>query len=316
MIRKFKPAYWLYNFFKKDDLAYNIPLYKKYGINKKYYDSISSADFVNINSPVNKYDEVNSRDVIDSEPAYQLVAPKYREAVKSWSDNGFVVLENFFSAERVDAVNKEVEELISNNRVKFRYGGKKIMFAFHISKVIAQMGDDEELKRILNLVMGKEMDLFQSINFIKGSEQRTHSDSIHMSTFPYGNLAAIWIALEDITIDNGPLHYYPGSHKLPYLMNDGFGNQGSALFLGEKMYEDYEDKVDEIVQEAGLKKEVLLAKKGDVFIWHANLLHGGNKMNDPDLTRKSVVFHYYAQDAICYHELTQRPSLKPKYRKI
>ena len=50
-------------------------------------------------------------------------------------------------------------------------------------------------------------------------------------------------------------------------------------------------------------------QKGDVLVWHANLIHGGEPQTNPESTRKSMVFHYYAQDAICYHEITQRPSL-------
>ena len=34
-----------------------------------------------------------------------------------------------------------------------------------------------------------------------------------------------------------------------------------------------------------------------------------NKHFDKNKTRKSVVFHYYAENRICYHEITQRPAL-------
>jgi ectoine hydroxylase-related dioxygenase (phytanoyl-CoA dioxygenase family) len=76
-------------------------------------------------------------------------------------------------------------------------------------------------------LLGHETTLFQSINFLTGSEQRTHSDSIHMSTFPLGGMAAAWVALEDITPGNRPLHYYPGSHKLPYYLNADYQNEGN-----------------------------------------------------------------------------------------
>ena len=52
-----------------------------------------------------------------------------------------------------------------------------------------------------------------------------------------------------------------------------------------------------------------MAKKGDVFIWHANLIHGGSPIKDHSLTRKSMVIHYYAKDVIKYHEITERPSI-------
>ncbi|MEM8524359.1 MAG: phytanoyl-CoA dioxygenase family protein [Bacteroidota bacterium] len=181
------------------------------------------------------------------------------------------------------------------------------MFAIHQSELLLEAGTNEHILSILNLLMGKEVELFQSINFLTASQQRTHSDSIHMTTFPYGNLIAIWIALEDITAED-PLHYYPGSHTLPYVMNNDFGNEGSTLLLGDRAYADYEDKIEEAVQQNQPRKETFLAKKGDLLIWYANLLHGGEPLFDKSKTRKSMVFHYYAKDAICFHEITQRPS--------
>jgi len=310
MLKRFKPAYWAYNFFKKSELKHNLPLYKKYGIKKSYFDSISSEDFKGFESPLNKYDELNSAEHMPNDEAFKKMKPEFQEALKKWSDDGYVILDRFYSAEKVAQINAEIEGLITNKEVKFKYNGKKIMYSFHLSKLIHEAGVHPDLMNVLSLLMGKKVDLFSSINFIKGSEQRTHSDSIHMSTFPVGNLIAVWIALEDISEDQGPLHFYPGSHKLPYLMNSDFDNIGSTLFLGPKSNADYEDRIEKLIQTEQLKKKSFLAKKGDILIWHANLLHGGNGMNDKALTRKSMVFHYYSNDAICYHEVSQRPSFK------
>jgi ectoine hydroxylase-related dioxygenase (phytanoyl-CoA dioxygenase family) len=65
----------------------------------------------------------------------------------------------------------------------------------------------------------------------------------------------------------------------------------------------------EIIAKNGLQPKVFLPKKGDVFIWHANLVHGGTPVRNTALTRKSMVIHYYAKDVIKYHEITERPSL-------
>lgn len=184
------------------------------------------------------------------------------------------------------------------------------MFAIHQSELLRNIGMDDKLNGILSMLLGKPIDLFQSINFISASEQRTHSDSIHMSTFPAGNMIAVWIALEDMTMDNGLLHYYPGSHRLPYLMNVDYDNIGSKMMLGKKTYSDYEDAVESLINEKELEKQRFTAKAGDLLIWHANLLHGGEKVLNPNTTRKSMVFHFYAKDVICYHEITQRPTFR------
>ena len=308
-LRNYKVAYQIYNFFKKDQLVHNLPLYKKYGLKKKYFSSISSEDFKDIHGEVNKFDRLDSKIEMPKDPAFQQLEPKIQNALLNWSRDGYAILESFLSSEQVDQINKEVDTMIDKKEANWRYRNK-IMFAINRSKLLKGIAHHPIIISTLELLLSRKVSVFQSINFLTGSQQRTHSDSIHMTTFPYGNLIAIWIALEDITPDCGPLHYYPGSHNLPYIMNADFGNVGTALKLGNKTYEAYEDKIEEIVSREKLEKKVFLAKKGDILIWHPNLLHGGDAVTNPDSSRKSMVLHYYADDCICFHEVTQRPTLK------
>ena len=67
--------------------------------------------------------------------------------------------------------------------------------------------------------------------------------------------------------------------------------------------------LEELIAKKNFEKKIFLAKKGDAFIWHANLVHGGSPVIDASLTRKSMVIHYYAKDVIKYHEISERPSL-------
>lgn len=310
MFRKFKPTYWLYNAFKKSELEHNVALYKKYGLKKSYFSSVSAADFDGLPLHQNIYDQGDSADLMPTKKRFQQWSPEIQQALLPWSKDGYVILRNFVKNETVDTINQDIDKLLKNKTVQFQYNDRKIMFALHHSKAINDLANDGPLKEVLDFLLDKPVEVFQSINFFKGSEQRTHSDSIHMTTYPLGNMIAAWIALEDVGIDQGPLHYYPASHKLPYFLNRDFDNQGNALYLGKKSYTDYEDAIENLIEKNTFKRETLIAKKGDVLIWHANLLHGGNPMNNPELTRKSMVFHYYAKDVICYHELTQRPSFK------
>lgn len=309
MIKRLKLTYQLYNFFQRKRLLHNKAIYKKYGIRKKYYSSVSSADLPE-NGPADpSLDETAFNAALQADPFYPKLSPGNQQALLNWSKNGFVVLDKYFDEAMVDKINKEVEDLITSKKVSFRYGGNKIMFAIHVSPLLKSIGDDPTLNNILRMLMQRDAVLFQSINFIKGSQQKTHSDSIHMSSYPLGNLIAIWIALEDTDESNGALHYYNGSHRLPYFMNKEFGNEGTKWMLGKKTYYDYEDMIAQKIKDYGLEKTIFRAKKGDVFIWHANLLHGGEPHPDATKTRKSMVLHYYGDGAICYHEVTQRPAL-------
>ncbi len=183
------------------------------------------------------------------------------------------------------------------------------MFAYKQSNLLNSIGNNRALKEILSALLGNSAILFQSINFFKGSEQHTHSDSIHMTTYPTGGLLGVWIALEDITIKNGPLHYYPASYKLPYYMNADYNNEGNKWFIGSKSYDEYEKMIESKMKENKMKKEIFYASKGDVLIWHANLFHGGEPHFNKTKTRKSMVFHYFREGNVCYHEITQRPAL-------
>ena len=313
-IRRFKFSFSFYNYFKKEQLIHNKKLYKKYGLNKKYYSSISSKDFIGLTDEKNWLDINNSRLSLAQNDFFLNLPSLYKEPLLGWSDNGFVVIPKIFRSE-TDKINNEIDLLLEKKSIMWE-NGNKIMFAIHKSAYISSIGLNKQLKGILEMLLGKKIELFQSINFFTGSQQRTHSDFVHMSTFPKGNLIAVWIALEDMCEENGPLHYYPGSHKLPYILNNDYQNDGSKFMIGNKTYDKYEDEVERILRNSKFKKQKFIANRGDILIWHSNLLHGGEEVINAKLTRKSMVLHYYAHDVICYHEITQRPTIMEKLPKL
>jgi ectoine hydroxylase len=306
-LKDYKPLHWLYNLLHTKQLQHNRDAYKKYDVHKPLFDSISSKDFPDKTSRA-WLDINDSATVVSTKKSFQYYTPEVQQQLIDWSSKGFLYLKNYFSSDQVDEVNNAVDELINQKHLPVTHDNK-VMHGYKHSPIIKQMMQDEGLKKLLSFVLDKEVLPFQTLNFIKGSGQRAHSDSIHMTTYPLGYLIAAWIALEDIHPDSGPLFYYTGSHKLPYLLNDDFENYSTRLKLGNKQYSDYEDMTEEILAQNHFTKEIFLPKKGDVLIWHANLIHGGTPVVNPSLTRKSMVVHYYAKDVIKYHEITERPSL-------
>jgi hypothetical protein len=47
------------------------------------------------------------------------------------------------------------------------------------------------------------------------------------------------------------------------------------------------------VKREGYERRLFLARRGEVLIWHANLLHGGAPVRNKTLSRWSQVSHYY-----------------------
>ncbi|HWE50041.1 MAG TPA: phytanoyl-CoA dioxygenase family protein [Bryobacteraceae bacterium] len=145
----------------------------------------------------------------------------------------------------------------------------------------------------------------QTIAGHKGSQQGIHSDSIHMTTYPLGYLTAAWIAFEDIHPDSGPLVYYPGSHRLPYVFSKDVGITESEFKKeGYSSYHaKYEPYIKGLIEQHKIEPHYFRAKKGDVLIWHANLLHGGSARRDMQLSRKAVVCHFFVKGSFVYHDL-------------
>lgn len=304
LIRRLKLAYSIYNFFHKKELFHNEALFKRIGLKKKYYSPISSQDFKGIIPPASP----ESKRTLNNSELYNSLNAENKKSLDEFEETGFAIIKNHLSSDQVDAINADVKKLMGEGTIKQTYGGK-IMFAIHSSDPLLKTGNDKRLTDLLSILLKGKAILFQSINFIMGSEQATHSDSIHMTTFPLGGLLGVWIALEDIYEDNGPLHYYPGSHKLPYYLNSDYDNVGTTSMIGDKSYTEYEKMIERKIKEQELQKITFKANKGDLLIWHANLFHGGEAHTNKNKTRKSVVYHYFKENSICYHEITQRPAL-------
>lgn len=235
------------------------------------------------------------------------------ELCRCWALNGYVILNRLIDGDVLDNVWEAYETAVRNGKIvlqpelagesdphpgRFLNPHKEVGAFCQILKHPALLG-------ALKLLTGREPRTLQTIAAHKGTQQGLHSDSIHMTTYPLGYLTAAWIAFEDIDPDCGPLVYYPGSHRLPYVFSNDvgitqqdFNNEGYGPYHAR-----YEPRIRELVEEHRLEPHYFHAKKGDVLIWHANLIHGGSVRNNLQLSRRSVVCHFFAKNAFVYHDL-------------
>ena len=312
-LRAWKGVYIINNLLNRDKLQHNKALYKKHGVRKSIYGAIGSHHFKKESNDIPWLDRPNNLIALEQHPEFSSFSKEIQEKIKGFIKNGYMVLENFYSHDAVDKLNKEVDRLLAQKATDFNYTGRKIMDAYKESELIDKdYFRNRELLRLLNFIMGKKVIPFQTIHFIEGSEQRAHSDSIHMMTQPLGYLIATWTALEDINENNGALAYYPKSHRLPYVTCQDYASGNSKYLIGKNSYKKYEDYIENLIKKHHLKKEFFFAKKGDVLLWHANLIHAGSPIKQKGATRRSMVGHYFCEGVICYHEISQRPALIEK----
>lgn len=130
----------------------------------------------------------------------------------------------------------------------------------------------------------------QSLFFEYGSEQPLHQDFVYVTSRILSHLVGVWIALEDIGPEQGPLLYLPGSHNVRKF---DFGNGKLAFDESNRhMAEAWQKHLNEEVQNLRADPVPFHAQKGDVVFWHSALVHGGSPILCRNRTRKSFVIHY------------------------
>jgi ectoine hydroxylase-related dioxygenase (phytanoyl-CoA dioxygenase family) len=294
---------------------------------RQYYDARASVDLDGIgelrhekfpeHAPQCWLDRPDAGSRIERRLKAGSITPEEADACRFWAANGYFIAPGLIPVSEIDTVWAAYETALAGGTfgppryadAAQRLHDRTLDAHLQIPEIRALL-HHQAILRWTDLFFGRKTIPFQTIMGHAGSQQAAHSDSIHMTTYPKGFLSAAWIAFEDIDPGSGPLEYFPGSHKLPYLFSADIGiaeyefkEKGYALY-----HERYEPAVQAACMRAGLEKRVFLPNKGDVLIWHANLTHGGALRTNPELSRKAMVCHYFGERTITYHDLSGNPS--------
>lgn len=178
-------------------------------------------------------------------------------------------------------------------------GTGRIQDAWKTNPDVKSIAANQDVIDLLSRLYGRQAFPFQTLNFPVGTQQLLHTDAVHFSSIPQRFMCGVWLAMEDIAADAGPLCYIPGSHKWPILDNALVGRRGNDDTL-KSAQDPYQDAWDALLQEHRSTPAHFLARKGQALIWCANLLHGGSPQINPKLTRWSQVTHYYFDDCVYY----------------
>jgi len=218
----------------------------------------------------------------------------------------------------LDTVNKKIDHKIEEQNIKknpdfFHYNkSPRIVEAWKDIDEVKQLCQNLHVINFLKDFYDRDPLPFSTINFINSTEQPLHSDYIHFGSVPELFLTGVWIALEDIHPDSGPLVVIPKSHNLDIVdldtLNLNVPKNNKHLKENYTIYEDY---IDNLVDESGLERMPVHLKKGQCLIWHANLIHGGSPIKNSKLSRRSLVTHYHYSDCENYN-----PSFSSKKNNI
>lgn len=178
-------------------------------------------------------------------------------------------------------------------------GERRIQDAWRYDEDVREVAANLQIIALLTKLYGRAAFPFQTLNFPVGSQQGAHTDIVHFSSQPEKFMCGVWLAMEDVTPEAGPLFYYPGSHRWPVMSNALIGTRGNGAKLGSAQHP-FESVWRALCEAKGAQPETFLARKGQALIWCANLLHGGSPQLELNQTRWSQVTHYYFDDCIYY----------------
>lgn len=248
-----------------------------------------------------------------------ISTPLTQEQIDFWNKNGYLLLKKFFTKNELSSYDDQLKKIIEKRKEKAsgitidilegQLAGKRMRLSdapdeaiacahkindlFLESKACRNLNLNKQLCSILATLLQSEPLIINSLSFRKGSQQPYHFDTYYMPP-PVPNMMVVSsICLENQSENAGPISYYPGSHKIPpYIFSHGGMNAENNEMLLATAY------IQEKIAELNLKPETFIGDAGDVFIWHAQLYHGGSPIKDHNITRKTLVTHYWRKSDI------------------
>lgn len=221
--------------------------------------------------------------------------------VQRYRDDGFIVVENIYSAEEVEAMRAALSDLCESARGLETHDKvydleeshrpdrprvRRIKEPFKVDPLFRRMAEHPNLVAVLSKLIGPDLRLHGGKINLKsaqyGAPVEWHQD---WAFYPHTNddILAVGVMLDDMTPDNGPLLVVPGSHKGPT-----FDHHVDGYFAGAM------DPTACDVDFASARP--VLGKAGACSFHHVRAIHG-SATNTSGEDRRLLLYQIAAADA-------------------
>lgn len=254
--------------------------------------------------------------------AWSPDAPLTAEQIEQFDRDGYLVLENVFDANEVEALQAETGSLLADpaglkdETVIAEPGSREVRSIFEIhaqSRLMARLAADERLAGVASFVLDDEVYVHQSrLNYkpgFAGKEFYWHSDfeTWHAEDgMPRMRALSMSVLLAENTPNNGPLMVIPGSQRV------------YVTCVGETPEDHYRHSLRK--QEYGVPDEMSLAelahrhgivapvgKPGTVVIFDCNTMHGSNGNITPFPRANAFLVYNAVSNALVAPFAAERP---------
>lgn len=231
------------------------------------------------------------------------LSPELETQVRDYRENGFLVIEDAVDHQLLDGIREETQGLFLDDVADGLNSRVRVQDVWRTCPNVRQLACHPRFLELLTALYGRRAFPFQTLNFRYGSQQHGHRDSMFFNSLPADYMCGVWVALEDVSEDNGALFYYPGSHRLRHLSYDAVGlgykqPRNAEAFDHDRARTAYEEFVMRWLEAEGLERLDFQCGKGAALIWAAGLVHGGGPIRRDGSTRWSQVTHYFFEDCL------------------
>lgn len=274
------------------------------------FDEMVESQFFNYRdeSLIPWFDRPNALEVLQRKRDMGLIDTDEVAPLEQFIRDGYAVLEYRLSAEALIDLNEALDWVIETKYQSYSYGSSQRIEQLHKHKhSVERLWRDPQVLKFLGKVFDAPALPCQTLTYVFGSQQDFHQDTIHLTPFPAGYMCGVWVALEDVREDSGELSIIPGSHRFPRVYRESVqcapvrGNDWTEF--GQKIVTHW----DSLIKESGLQQLKYRPQKGSILVWHENLMHGGSRRQNPELSRRSIVSHYFAKGALAYYDTSALP---------
>ena len=183
------------------------------------------------------------------------------EQIQFYQDNGFVVIDDFLNEEELETWRQNVGEAVANRGQRKLSDGRMMEEDNYYARVFAQrinlwndhdgmrqlMIDDRLGKMAADLAGVEGIRIWHDQALIKppwGNPTGWHLDNPYWS-FYSRDAISLWVALDDVTRDNGCLYFLPGAHQTATYDNVDIGTNIGDLFTAYPAW----DKIEAVAAE-------------------------------------------------------------------
>lgn len=231
-----------------------------------------------------------------------------------YARSGFAIVPTLLAASDVEVIRSRIMEIAAGRVPEYPAADiefeperdetgtpvvRKINRCAEHDDVFMTVARDERILDVVESLIGPDIKLYESQCFMKpagGVEKPYHQDSAYFTIEPR-SLVTCWIALDDVTLENGCLWVIPGSHYGEVIDHSEPWHIGNRLDMRVP-----NDKID-LTKETPITMSV-----GSCSFHHSKLLHRSGP-NHTDRPRRGLAIHYMSSRS----RWTNPAKPQPKY---